>query len=206
MSSSGGTPPDDLRQIVGLTWTVNDEWVSWEPGDGSARAEELALARCGDPDLAAALAAGIRVYEDAFARDGVPAMFLALWVPDPASPPAATAIVSLVGTNPATGRRRTLEERLEFVRTRGAAKGFRLIDSAALPSRVVAGEAVLEVTDVAPRFHRVVQRAITWYILPPGTEDTVAFECESDLVAHFDLLADHAMEIANTIVVHLEDA
>lgn len=196
----------DASHVVGFTWTVTDEWVFWEPGQGLASADQLAAARCDDQSLAEALAAAIRTYEQDVARGRVVPVFLALWVPDPAGPPAATAMAYVVAPPAGTGRRLTLDERLELARSRHAAKGYRLVEAAAFPSRVAAGEAVLHVADVSPRFRRAVERSITWYVLPAGTQDTVIFQCQSESVAHFDLLADYAAEIANTITVRLGDA
>ena len=80
----------------------------------------------------------------------------------------------------------------------------RVADPAAL-ARVAAGEAVLQIVDTAPRFRRRLSREWAWFILPPGTDDTVMLHVESTEVQRFDEIADMTTAMANSVDVTLAD-
>lgn len=195
-----------MRLIETLFWGFPEGWVVWAPGEAAEQAEALARTMHEDERVVAGLVAIIRGMDREVLAEMPGTSQVALWVPDPVRrEPVAGAYLRTMAPTP--DGRRDLEERLEIARTGvKAARGTRLLDVAALPSRVVAGEAVLQIIDTSPRFSRRVAREWVWYILPPGTEDTVLCEFRCESVAHFDELADITTDVANSVVVTLADA
>jgi len=195
-----------VPRISTLTWGFPEGWIVWSPGEAAECAEELARALTADRATVAGLAAVIRGM-DREVREEMPGTSqVALWAPDPVRrEPVAGAYLRTMAPTP--DGRRSLEERLGLARTAvKVPRSMRLLDVAALPSRVVAGEAVLQIIDTSPRFSRRVTRDWIWHILPEGTADTVRCEFRCESVAHFDELADITTDVANSVVVTLADA
>lgn len=194
----------DVRGIKTVTWGLPPEWVAWDHGNPEgARGEVLAL---GDDDhTVAAVMAAVHKFEAIGQSEISGTVAAALWVPGPARrEPLAAAALRLVGALPEG--RWDLERLLEEARSRvDLPFGTRLLDVAAVPSRVVAGEAVLRIVDTSPRFRRRVSREWVWFILPEGTDLTVMCHVESSAVQHFDEIAEMTTAIANSVAVTLAD-
>ncbi len=193
------------RRIDGAAWGLPPDWVAWRlgmPEEAEAEARPL----CADERTLAAVMAAVRRFE-AIAAEEVPGTVAsALWVPETSRrrPMAVAALRVLVP--PSQGPRWDLEGTLQYARTSvHVPRGVRLLDVAALPSRVVAGESVLQIVDTAPRFRRRLSREWAWFILPPGTDRTVMVHVESTEVQHFDEIADMTTAIANSVDVTLAD-
>lgn len=194
-----------VRRIDGVTWGLPPEWVAWRLGMPD-EAEEEARALCADEHTSAAVAAAVRRFEAIAVAEVPGTVASALWVPELSRRrPTAVAALRVLGP-PSTGTRWDLEGTLQHARTSvRVPRGVRLLDVAALPSRVVAGEAVLQIVDTAPRLRRRLTREWAWFILPPGTDRTVMVHVESTAVQHFDEVADMTTAIANSVVVTLAE-
>lgn len=193
-----------VRAVESVVWGLPPEWVSWPHGHPEAATSEVRA--LGDDDATvAAVTAAVAKFE-AIARVEIPGtVAAALWVPGQARrEPLATAALRLAAPMPEG--RWEVDRLLDVARTRvDLSRGTRLLDVAAVPSRVVAGEAVLQIVDTSPRFRRRVSREWAWYILPPGTDTTVLCHVESSAVQHFDEIAEMTTAIANSVVVTLAD-
>ena len=116
------------------------------------------------------------------------------------------AAAALRAFAPDPGGRLDLDGLLDFARTNvQVPRSSRLLDVAALPSRVPAGEAVLQIVDTSPRLRRRGSREWAGFILPPGTDETVMLHVESTEVQHFDEIAEMTTAIANSVDVTLAD-
>lgn len=194
----------DVRGIESVTWGLPPEWVAWDHGDPEGAGGEVHALGEDEQGVAAVMAAVHRF--EAIARSEIPgAVAAALWVPERARrEPLATAALRLAA--PAAEGRWDLDRVLEEARSRvDLSFGTRLLDVAAVPSRVVAGEAVLQIVDTSPRFRRRVSREWVWFILPEGTDLTVLVHVESSAVQHFDELAEMTTGIANSVAVTVAD-
>lgn len=193
------------RDIAALTWGLPDGWVGWAPGDVMTDVVDVGVL-ANDPAATDAVLAAARAYNAIVSETYPGATFAAIWAPVPGSRrPLASAVLRTVAA-PSTGRM-SVEALLDLVRNEvNAPRGVRILDVAAAPSKVAAGDAVLRVLDKSPRFRRQVTREWTWYILPPGTDRTIACQLESSSVAHFDELANMATDIAHGVEVTLESA
>ncbi|MCC2333600.1 hypothetical protein [Cellulomonas wangsupingiae] len=191
------------RRISTVAWGLPEDWIHWTHGD-LAQAAANAAALGDDTSTTEAVVAAVRAFDSAIDKEFPGTTFAGIWAPVPGyRRPLATATLRIAYA-PESGRM-DLETLLTFVRNEvGRSRGTRLLDVAALPSRVLAGEAVLRIVDTTPRFRRQVNREWTWFILPPGTDRTVACHISSDSIAHFDQLADMSTDIANAVEVTLE--
>ena len=195
--------PVTAPPIAGLRWALPDGWVHWVHGDVStAHTDVTGLGE--DALLESAVLAAVDEVESNASEDLPGTTFAALWVPGAGlRKPLATAALR-VAAPPPHGRL-DLEEVLESARSKTTVPTWtKLLDVAALPSRVSAGEAVLRIVDKAPRLTRRLCREWTWFILPPGTDHLVLCQVESSSIAHFDQLADMSTDIANAVEVTLE--
>ena len=185
--------------INGISWALPDDWVGWEVGD-IPQATAHAAALGDDPRTTEAVVAAAREFDADVAEHMPGANLLALWTPVPGRrEPLATATLRVGrAENP---ERMTMDELLEFARDPFYPRGTRVVDLAAVPSSVTAGEAVLRIVDKLHRFRRTVAREWTWFILPTGTTDIVALQLESWWIAHFDELTDVSTDIADAVEV-----
>lgn len=192
-----------LQKIATVAWGLPPGWLHWTPGSPSEMTPE-ASALCQDPATTDAVMAAAREFDSILETELPGTAFAAIWAPAATGRRPLASATLRTAAPPATGRME-VEALLSFVRERvSPPRGTRVLDVAALPSRVVAGEAVLRIVDVAPRFRRQVSRQWTWFILPPGTDRTIACQVESSSIAHFDELADMATDIANTVEITVE--
>ncbi|QWC15834.1 hypothetical protein KKR89_16495 [Cellulomonas dongxiuzhuiae] len=188
--------------IATISWGLPDDWVDWTHGDlGQAEADVAALED--DPTARAAIMAAVRKF-DSIITEGIPGTACAaIWTPGPRyRKPQANALLRL-GSPPAAGPM-NVETLLDAVRT-GARPRWagRLLEVAAFPSHVTAGDAVLRIVDRAPRLSRRVSREWTWFILPADTGQFVSCQFESSSVEHFDHIAEVATDVANMVEVTL---
>lgn len=190
------------RRIRSLAWEPPVDWLSWSPADlGEARNGASALA---DGPAVDGLMAAVTEFDRILTRQAPGTAGAALWVPD-ASNRAPCATAALRVTAPDAERRWGVEELLSFAREGVTVpRGAKVLDVAALPTTTPCGDGVLQIVDTRRRISRRVSREWAWYLLPPGTEETVLLQVESDLVGLFGPVGDLAAEIAHTITVELE--
>lgn len=191
-------------RIRSLTWKPPDGWLSWSPDDlQGARSDAAALAEGHALD---ALIAAVIEFQTVLTQQAPGTAGAALWVPDPATrEPWATAALRL--TSPEPGGRRSVDEMLHFALTGVTVpRGAKVLDIAALPTSTPAGDAVIQIVDTRPRMSRRVTREWAWYIQPPGTDETLLLQAQTDLVGFFDQVADLTADIVHTIAVELEPA
>jgi len=191
-----------MAALATVRWALPQDWLGWAHGDRADAERRSSLH--GDDGVRRGVVAAVRSFEDMISTELPGTACAALWFPEPADPtPHASAVLRSFSLP------RSDEPRLERVLERARADiplppGVRLLDVAALPSQVAAGDAVLQIVDTAPRFRRRVSREWSWFILPPDTEDLVLVHVESSSIAHFDQLADMSTDIANAVEVTLE--
>lgn len=193
-----------MREVARIGWSLPEQWHGWvhgTPPDFEQRSlplvDEVARTRLG---------AIVRDFERMI-DDELPGTSCAgVWVPKGSNGvPLASAVLRVFVSAPVPGSR--VEAVLERARSEiTLPAGLRLLDAAAMPGSVTAGEAVLQIVDTAPRFRRRITREWSWFILPPGTDDLVLVHLESSAIAHFDELADMATDIANSVSITLGPA
>ena len=195
----------ELRRVDEVTWARPPEWVAWRHGM-TADAEVEARQLVSDERAFALIMAAVQQFESIAVTQIGGTVASALWVPEASHrEPMAAAALRVFGP-PGEGRRWDVDGTLHYARTSPhVPRGVRLLDVAALPSRVAAGEAVLQIVDTAPRFRRRLSREWAWFILPPGTDDTVMLHVESTEVQRFDEIADMTTAMANSVDVTLAD-
>ncbi|UZN03045.1 hypothetical protein [Cellulomonas sp. S1-8] len=193
------------RRVAALRWGLPTEWVGWVHGDAASAGVDVDGLR-EEPRIAAAVLAAVGEFESIASEDLPGTTFAALWVPgEGIRRPLATAALG-VAAPPLTGRP-DIEALLESARSEVTVPTWtKLLDVAALPSRVTAGEAILRIVDKAPRLTRRLYREWTWVILPPDTGRMVLCQVGSSSIAHFDQIADMTTDIANSVEVTLEPA
>lgn len=195
----------DRHPIASVAWGLPDDWLQWQHGDLSRAVDEVS-ALGEDSTTSEAVLAAIRTFEAIIASDVPGTTFAAIWTPVAGLRQPLASATLRIGAAPDAGRM-DLQTLLDLVRERARApRGMRVLDVAALPSRVTAGDAVLRVIDKAPRFRRQVSREWTWFIQPRGTDETVVCQVESTSIAHFDHIAEMTTAIAHSVTVTLEPA
>lgn len=194
-----------LPSVRTVAWGFPDDWVQWFVSDVTEAADEIGTLR-ETSSVAAALLAAVEKYDTMVSTELPGTTAAALWVPGRGVRRPLASATLRVADEPESGRL-DVEPLMEFVRERArGGRGERVLDVAAMPSRVIAGDAVLRIVDTSRLFSRQVNRRWTWFVLPPGTGATIACELESSAIAHFDELADMATDIANSVTVTLEPA
>lgn len=194
----------DVHRIHSLTWHPADDWLCWRPDDPrGARTSAAALA---DGPRLDALLAAVAEFDAVIAQEVPGTAGAALWVPDPATrEPCATAALRL--TSPDAVGRWSIDRTLEFARSQVTVpRGSQVLDVVAVPTSTPVGEAVLQIVDSRRRRSRRVTREWAWYILPPGTDETLLLQVQSDLVSLFAQIGDLAAEVADSITVELGPA
>ncbi len=192
------------RRIAAVGWAATEEWAVWNVGEAANQAEQLAAARVSDPVAARAAAAGIRAL-DQHALTQAGTWSLGVWLPDPYSGRAA-ATVLMRAVAPDGPRRLTLDELHEWAGRPPRARGVRITDCAAGTGELAVGPAVLQMVEMVPRFSRRITTQLNWFVLPPGTSDTVLCQFETE---HPDLVAALGVEsnvVTDNLVITLEDA
>lgn len=194
----------DDREIGEISWGLPDDWVHWVHGRVDDVAAEIA-ALGEDTDTAAAVMAAAVAFEAHIASEIAGTSFAAMWVPTPGRREPLASGTFRVATALPSGRMEACDLTQFVSEAARRAKGARVVDLSAAPTRVVAGDAVLRIVDRATRFRRQVTREWSWFILPPGTSETVVCQFESDAAAHFDEIADMTTDIANAVRVETSD-
>ena len=191
-----------MADVATAEWSLPEHWWGWPHGDPSRPEPMSSPHGLGDHGRERVLAA-VSKFDILIDRDLPGTSLAALWAPPHSNgEPVACAVLRVFASTPAVGPR--VEAVLERARTEVTVPpGVRLLDVAALPGAVTAGDAVVQIVDTATRFRRRVTREWSWFILAPGTDDLVLVHVESSSVAHFDALADMATDIANSVELTL---
>jgi hypothetical protein len=195
-----------LPRLEHVEWGVTEDWVSWRDGDGEGAARAFVTERGLDESVAAAVVeSAVRL--DAVATEEVSGVVgVGVWLPDPSLPlPEATLFVRVFDPEPGSGRM-TLDE----VEARAARppreRGVKVLDVGVSRGRVAAGDAVIQVLDLAYRRSRQVSSKLTWFVLPSGTDQMVVVEAETQNQSMFDAMSQECNTITDSLVVRVAQA
>ena len=174
----------------------------WNAGEGTEHAERIAARRVGEPDVLAPVAAGIRAL-DRLAQETAGTWSLGVWLPDASTgEAAATLLVQTVA--PDGPHRMTPDQLLAWTDRRPRIPGHKVLDVAAEPGEVDAGPVVIQVLTSVPRRSGRITAQVSWFVLPPGTEEMVLCRFDADHPALVDALIPQTAYVADSLVVHLE--
>ena len=193
------------RPISDVTWTPPPQWVGWVPGAAQADAEALAAQVTDDPAVIPGVAAGLRALDTAWSDPAGAPVTMGAWLPHPAAGVVGgSLVIRLISPDP--DGRLSPEALLALAQDPPRRKGLRVLESSAAPGQLAAGPAVLLVTDLTARFSRRIVREYTWFVLPPGTDETLMCQFETDQAWAFEPLGDQTNLVTDSLVVTLEDA
>lgn len=195
-------------RITGFRVQYPDGWLSWDVGQGAARADQL-VAPAPDGVRATLRDTVLRTESVMTAEGGV--VSTGLWVPD-----LMTGDVHAV----ARLELRILDTARPCVRDAELAarradplRDFKVFDHAVEPVDLPGGPGLVEVSVLAPRTRGLLRRPagstvesrVTYWVYPPGSGDALQLEL---MATHPDLLeavADQAGTIAQTVAAAVED-
>ncbi|MGN8244451.1 hypothetical protein ACTHAM_001354 [Cellulomonas soli] len=193
------------RRIAQVRWGATEDWVIWAAGDGTQNAEALAAPMHEDPGMVHAIAQGIRAMDCEVLTDQPGTLSMGVWLPDPHTRTmAGTVLVRLIEPEP-TGRM-TQQELLAWAVRPPKMKRTRVLHVEASPGQVAAGPVVLQLLETVTRPSRKVMTRLSWFILPPDTDQTVLCQFDTEHPALVDALGWETNTVTDSVVVHLEDA
>lgn len=200
--------------IASVRCAAPEGWVVWPVGDGTDTAD-LLTASNGTP-VAQAMAAAVRAFDDD-TLTGHPGTLLAgLWQQgDDGSPVASMRILASSPSSPSM----TPDGLLAFAWEPPVVDGLEILDVVADPGNLAAGPAVAQIVRGVRRPARTSRNAlarllggqarqvvthITWYVLPPGTDQVVACRFETSNPWLLEELGLQTNAITDSLVVELE--
>ncbi|MDM7855108.1 hypothetical protein [Cellulomonas alba] len=183
--------------IEGYTLTLPDRWQSWRPGEGAARADEIAAA-LGEGEQAQA-----RVREAVLAFDGAQEGMVVengIWVPDPSSGEALGRFSIEVLVAP-PGQYVTAEEYLRSAQRKPRQRGVKVFHYEAVGGETPAGPAVLVTHTIAPRRGGQVVISAEWTVFPPGADESLQLLFTTPISAVADALGEQSVLVVNGLDV-----
>lgn len=201
--------------ITDVRCTPPPGWVIWPAGDGAPDADRLTASS--DSPSAHALAAAVRTFDDETLTDHPGTLLAGLWQQDESS--ALVASMRILVSSP-TSPRTTPDELLTFAWEPPEIDGLEILDLAADPGTLAAGPAVAQIVRGVRRPARTSRNPlarllggqarqvithITWYVLPPGTDQTVACRFETSNPYLLEELGLQTNAITDSLVVDLEN-
>jgi len=191
----------DTRQIVHIEWGASEDWAVWSVGEGRTHAAEIAAKRVRDANALTAATAGIRALDE-YATQQPGTWSLGVWLPDTGTGRAAATV--LVRTiQPDGPHRMTQDELLAWACMPPRTRGVKVLTVEAAAGEVAAGPVVLQVVETVPRFSRRITAAMNWYILPPGTDEIVLCQFETEQMDLFEAMSQETNTVTDSVVVHL---
>ncbi|MBD7920129.1 hypothetical protein H9657_17795 [Cellulomonas sp. Sa3CUA2] len=189
-------------------------WVVWPAGDGAVAADRLTTAN--DSPATHALASAVRTFDDETQTSHPGTLLAGLWQPDENKTPFAS--MRILVSSPASPRM-TPDELLAFAWETPVLDDVEILDVAADPGQLAAGPTVAQIVRGVRRparrgalarllggQTRQVITHVTWYVLPPGTEQTVACRFETSNPYLLEELGLQTNAITDSLVVDLERA
>lgn len=192
-----------LPRIADLDWGASESWVVWRMGEAATRAHELAAARTSDAVVRDALVEAIVGLERTAEQDYPGAVGLGVWLPDPTLPlTEAGLVLSVHDPDPGESRRMTIEEaEAEAGAPPPRRRGVETLSVEVARGRVAAEEAVVRVVDYAEQATRQITTVLTWFVFPPGTDQTLVLEFITWPASLFDALSDESNVVIDSLVV-----
>ncbi|MDM8085058.1 hypothetical protein QUV83_09810 [Cellulomonas cellasea] len=189
------------RPIIDLEWGASDTWLVWNIGGGAELAGSLGANSDIPDEFTTAVAAGIGALEGHHANQ--PGTWSAgVWLPDrQACEVAATLAIRVV--DPDRPHRLTQEELIRWAGRPTRTRGVRVMDCAAVPGNLSAGPAVLQILETVTRPSRQVMLQMNWFVLPPGTDQIVLCQFDSEHPYLTDALGWETNVITDSLAVRL---
>lgn len=192
------------RPIVNLEWAASEAWLVWDVGGGADLAGSLDARDDIPQELAPAVAAGIGALDDHHLNQ--PGTWSAgVWLPDRETCEAA-ATFALRVVDPDGSRRLTQDELIRWADKPARTRGVRVVDCAAEPGDLSAGPAVLQVLETVTRPSRNIMLQMNWFVLPPGTDQIVLCQFDSEHPYLTDALGWESNIITDSLVVRLGES
>lgn len=198
--------------VTSVRCRIPPGWVVWAAGDGASTADTLVAANASP--TAGALAAAVRTFDDDTLASHPGTQLAGLWQPDDRAAPVASLRILL--TSPGSARM-TRDELLAFAQE--PPPDVETLDVVAEPGNLAAGPAVAQIVRAVhrppTRGARMVSRLlgssgrqvithVTWFVLPPGTDQVVTCRFETSNPYLLDALGQETNLITDTLVVDLE--
>jgi len=187
--------------IEGFALSLPDHWQSWRPGEGAARAEEIAAA-LGEGEQARA-----RVRESVVAFDGSHEGMVVqsgIWVPDPTSGEAMGQFTMELLVPPPGGPV-TAEQYLRSAQRKPRQRGVKVFHYEAVGGETPAGPAVLVTHTIAPRRGGQVVISAEWTVFPPGADESLQLLFTTPISAVADALGEQSVLVVNGLAVTVGD-
>lgn len=195
-------------RITGFRVEYPEGWLSWDVGQGSARADELVALAPGE--VRETLRDAVLRTEAVMAAEGG-VVSTGLWVPDLATGDvhavARLELRILDRTRPADRDAELASRRVDPLRD------FKVFDHAVEPVDLPGGPGLVEVSVLAPRTRGLLRRSagstvesrVTYWVYPPGSGDALQLELMAMQPDLLEAVADQAGTIAQSVAAAVED-
>ncbi|MGN8244449.1 hypothetical protein ACTHAM_001352 [Cellulomonas soli] len=156
------------------------------------------------PDHAPAVAAGIRALENRYLDEGG-TWSAGIWLPDRQScEPVSTVAIKVV--EPDGPQRMSQADLVRWANKPPRTKGVRYVQVGVSPGNLTAGPAVFQILETVTRPSRRVMLQMNWFVLPPGTEQIVLCQFDSEHPELTDAIGWQTNVVTDTLAVHLTES